>query len=40
MRTPSELAELPADAGFDDVEVRFDAAWGPLVYVVGRRAAA
>ena len=37
MCTPSELAELVARCGFEDVEVRFDAAWGPVVYVVGRR---
>jgi 2-polyprenyl-3-methyl-5-hydroxy-6-metoxy-1,4-benzoquinol methylase len=39
LRTPSELAELLARDGFAEVEIRFDAAWGPLVYVVGRRVA-
>ena len=39
MCTPAELAELAVRCGFEDVEVRFDAAWGPVVYVVGRRAA-
>ena len=39
MCTPAELAELAVRCGFEDVEVRFDAAWGPVVYVVGRRVA-